>query len=57
MIQLESEMHYPARLARALTMIARLLHEIAAAGRGLSDHLSLRYFAHIDTISQPTASS
>jgi len=54
---LESEMHYPARLARALTMIARLLHEIAAAGRGLSDHLSLRYFAHIDTISQPTASS
>jgi uncharacterized alpha-E superfamily protein len=54
---LESEMYYPARLTRALMMIARLLHEIAAAGRGLSDHLSLRYFAHIDTISQPTASS
>ena len=54
---LESEMHYPLRLSRALTMIARLLHDIAATGRGLSDHLSLRYFAHIDTISQPTVSS
>lgn len=54
---LESEMDYPNRLPRALGLIANLLHEIAATGRGLSDHLSLRYFAHIDTISQPTVSA
>ncbi len=54
---LESELYYPQRLAKALTMIARLLHDIASTGRGLSDNLSLRYFAHIDTISQTTVSS
>lgn len=54
---LEIEMDYPPRLHGALSMLAGLLHEIANTGRGLSDHLSLRYFAHIDMISQPTVSS
>ncbi|PTQ91201.1 circularly permuted type 2 ATP-grasp protein [Agitococcus lubricus] len=54
---LESEMDYPTRLPRALGLIAVLLQDIARTGRDLSDHLSLRYFAHIDTISQPTVSA
>jgi uncharacterized alpha-E superfamily protein len=54
---LEIEMDYPPRLQGALKMLAGMLHEIANTGRGLSDHLSLRYFAHIDMISQPTVSS
>ncbi len=54
---LEIEMDYPPRLQGALNMLAGLLHDIANSGRGLSDQLSLRYFAHIDMISQPTVSS
>ncbi|RZU38295.1 putative circularly permuted ATP-grasp superfamily protein [Fluviicoccus keumensis] len=54
---LESEMQYPARLPKALAILARLLRDIAAAGLGLSDQLTLRYFAHVDSISQPTVST
>jgi uncharacterized circularly permuted ATP-grasp superfamily protein/uncharacterized alpha-E superfamily protein len=54
---LESEMQYEGRLHAALTMVAGLLREIGAQSRQLSDQLSLRYFAHIDSVSQPTASA
>ncbi|WP_297926964.1 circularly permuted type 2 ATP-grasp protein [uncultured Agitococcus sp.] len=54
---LESEMDYIQRLPRALTLIAKLLKSIAEQGRQLSDQLNLRYFAHIETFSQPTVSA
>jgi len=54
---LESEMNYPSRLNKALALIARLLQDIAQAGRNLASSLELRYFAHIDTFSQSTVSS
>lgn len=54
---LESEMQYPKRLPKALAILARLLHDIAKAGLGLSDQLTLRYFAHVDSISHPTVST
>jgi len=54
---LESEMDYPQRLPRALGLIAHLLEEIAHTGRHLSDNINLRYFAQIDTLSQPTVSA
>lgn len=54
---LESEMQYPARLPQALAILANLLNEIAGAGFALSDRLTLRYFAHVDSISQPTVST
>jgi hypothetical protein len=50
-------MQYPARLPKALAILARLLRDIARAGLGLSDQLTLRYFAHVDSISQPTVST
>ena len=54
---LESEMHYESRLHMALKLVASLLREIGKQSRELSDKLSLRYFAHIDSVSQPTASA
>ncbi|MDP2226144.1 MAG: circularly permuted type 2 ATP-grasp protein [Moraxellaceae bacterium] len=54
---LESEMAYGSRLQGALFMLASLLHTVAVEGRGLSDQIGLRYFAHIDTVSQTTASA
>ncbi|HMY00140.1 MAG TPA: alpha-E domain-containing protein, partial [Agitococcus sp.] len=54
---LESEMDYIQRLPRALMLIAKLLKSIAEQGRQLSDQLNLRYFAHIETFSQPTVSA
>lgn len=54
---LESEMNYPARLTKALALIARLLQDIGQAGSNLASSLELRYFAHIDTFSQSTVSS
>lgn len=54
---LESEMDYAQRLPRALMLIAKLLQSIAEQGRQLSDQLNLRYFAHIETFSQPTVSA
>ena len=54
---LESEMQYPKRLPKVLAILARLLHDIAKAGLGLSDQLTRRYFAHVDSISQPTVST
>jgi uncharacterized alpha-E superfamily protein len=54
---LESEMDYIQRLPRALMLIAKLLKSIAEQGRQLSDQLNLRYFAHIEALSQPTVSA
>jgi uncharacterized circularly permuted ATP-grasp superfamily protein/uncharacterized alpha-E superfamily protein len=54
---LESELSCEPRLHTALCMVAGLLREVAAQSRLLSDNLGLRYFAHIDAVSQPTASA
>ncbi len=54
---LESEMHYPTRLVKALALVASLLREVSQAARQLANSLELRYFVHIDTFSQSTVSS
>ncbi len=54
---LESEMQYPARLPKALAILAALLREVANAGFLLSDQLTLRYFAQVASLSQPTVST
>jgi uncharacterized circularly permuted ATP-grasp superfamily protein/uncharacterized alpha-E superfamily protein len=54
---LESELGHEQRLQTALRMVSGLLREVAAQSRLLSDNLGLRYFAHIDAVSQPTASA
>ena len=54
---LESEMQYPGRLEKALHVLAGLLHTVTREGLALSDQLTLRYFAHVDSVSQPTVST
>lgn len=54
---LESEMHYPTRLVKALALVANLLRAVSQAARQLANSLELRYFVHIDTFSQSTVSS
>ncbi len=54
---LESEIAYGQRLAGALGMLAGMLNEIGQEACEISDQLGLRHFAHVDAVSQITASA
>ncbi|MFO6379128.1 hypothetical protein ACLBYN_41845, partial [Pseudomonas aeruginosa] len=46
-----------AGLDEVLVGLARLLRDIAACAGQVSDRLGLRYFAHVDDVSQRTVST
>ncbi|MGV8482040.1 alpha-E domain-containing protein, partial [Pseudomonas aeruginosa] len=54
---LESPLFGAAGLAAVLVGLARLLRDIAACAGQVSDRLGLRYFAHVDDVSQRTVST
>ncbi|HCF5780981.1 TPA: alpha-E domain-containing protein, partial [Pseudomonas aeruginosa] len=54
---LESPLFGAAGLDEVLVGLARLLRDIAACAGQVSDRLGLRYFAHVDDVSQRTVST